>query len=108
MFIENREEYDVMMELLDDLMTKTPGSLAISVVAKLVEEYELAHFPIRDPTPEEAAAFRADQEKKPTLEVLLERVSDAERRVCAKLGHAPEEKMSAIICGRCNTVLKER
>jgi len=63
MIIENDEEHKVMLELLDELMEKRPGSLAISIVAKVIEEYELIHFPLPEPTPEEAAAFRREQEQ---------------------------------------------
>lgn len=63
MIIENDAEHEAMLEVLDDLMKNTPGSIAIGVIGKLIEEYELVHFPLPEPTAEEAAAFRAEQER---------------------------------------------
>lgn len=84
MVIENEAEYEVMVAVLDDLKTRTPDSIAIRVVAKVIEAYELAHrLPILDPTP-------------------------MERQECAKYGHVPEDKLTAIICGRCRAVLVTR
>jgi len=93
MIIESHEEYEAMLAALEFVMEYGPGSFApIALLASAIEAYELIHFPIAEPTPEEAAAFRK-AEGGP---------------ICAKKGHIPIEKMSAVICGRCGDVLAER
>jgi hypothetical protein len=94
--IESEGERRLALGELDRLMghKKLPvrREMWFAVLAKAIEAYEKIHFPIADPRPEEAAAFRL-AEGGP---------------ICEKQGHVPIEKMSAVICDRCRKVLRER
>jgi hypothetical protein len=94
LIIESHKEHGEFLRLLEVLM-QSGGSRddedegLMQILSKAIEAYELIHFPIPDPTAEEAAAFRR-AEGGP---------------ICAKKGHVPVQKMSATICDRCRVVL---
>lgn len=62
------DEYRASMRELGSLMHKDPLKITPSELARIdglairCEAYEKEHFPIEPPTPEEAAAFRLEQE----------------------------------------------
>ena len=66
--IENDADYRRALAELDRLMDADPAARDTAEGARLlalateIEAYEKIHFPIREPTPEEAAQFRADEE----------------------------------------------
>lgn len=95
MIIESHEEHRLALLQLGfytDFGYAPHDQAWLEVLSEAIEAYELTHFPISDPTPEEAAAFRA-AEGGP---------------ICKEKGHVPVEKMSATICDRCGAVLVER
>jgi hypothetical protein len=93
MIIESHAEHKLALRELDRLTRRkaliAPQEAWLLVLSKAIEAYELIHFPIADPTPEEARAFRKSEGGP----------------ICAKQGHIPTEKMSAVICDRCGDVL---
>jgi hypothetical protein len=90
--IETDEEHRVCLEALDFMMEfarSEQESRGIEILSKAIEAYELAHHPIADPTPEQAAAFRL-AEGGP---------------ICAQKGHVPVGDVSGKTCSRCGMVL---
>jgi antitoxin component HigA of HigAB toxin-antitoxin module len=57
-------EYEAALAELETLMGTGEQPDRICQLAATIEQYELQHYPIAEPTPEEAAAFRREQEKK--------------------------------------------
>lgn len=116
MIIESRKEYELAVVALDVLMMgeeATADSLKgrwLGMLAAAIEAYEKIHFPIADPTPEEARAFRDSQELHPFKsadggDTCMVCGTDCGGKIH---GHVPTEKMSGIICARCSIVLRER
>lgn len=66
MKIESRREHELALQEIDCLMTLMTDAKEdaewLSILARAVEDYEKIHFPIPEPTPEEAAAFRAEED----------------------------------------------
>lgn len=54
------------LEILMDFDPKAgePAGVLLQGLAAAIEDYEQLRWPLGEPTPEEAAAFRAEQEKK--------------------------------------------
>ncbi len=93
MIIETHEEHTQMLALLDILLESPRSEVDgpwMDVLAKAIDAYELIHFPIPEPTPEEQSAFRR-AEGGP---------------ICAEKGHAPG--MDPQFCARCHSVLREK
>lgn len=83
------------MAALKFVMEHDPGSQGVAMLGAAIEAYEKIHFPIAEPTPEEAAAFRREQGGP----------------ICERQGHMPvptEDDPEVSICGRCGQVLRER
>lgn len=65
------DEYRAEMRELGRLMHMDPLKITAAELARIdglairCEAYERVHFPIEKPTPEEAAAFRREQEETP-------------------------------------------
>lgn len=65
-----RDQYEAAMKEIDLLMQIPDADRPLEqadrlcILAAAVEAYEREHFPIPEPTPEEAAAFRAAEEPK--------------------------------------------
>lgn len=57
-----KAEYDDAMAELEAIWDKPGQAQRMIDLADKIVAYELEHFPIPAPTPEEAAAFRAEQE----------------------------------------------
>ena len=76
--ITNQEEYDQALVVLDGLMDAEPGSkeeVELERLSTIIENYEIEHFPIDEPSPEALARFRIqqqylDEENYPTAEAL--------------------------------------
>jgi antitoxin component HigA of HigAB toxin-antitoxin module len=69
------KQYKAVMARIDVLMRKKGGLLQLEGaelhrLACEAEEYEKVHYPIDEPTPGEATAFRADQERRAKSERL--------------------------------------
>lgn len=67
--IKNGTDHALALHEVGRLMKLDPplGSAEsdrLALFAMLIEQYEKARFPIAEPTAEEAAAFRADQERR--------------------------------------------
>ena len=65
--IETAEQHEAALEELRELLKKGSDRTAeetarLKVLAESIETYEKQNFPIDPPTPEEQAAFRAEQE----------------------------------------------
>jgi antitoxin component HigA of HigAB toxin-antitoxin module len=63
--VTNEEEYLAALQhlyLLMDAQPNTPEEVELDELADLVCAYEDIHYPIAEPSLEEAAKFRADQE----------------------------------------------
>lgn len=61
-----KEEYEQALALIGELMTATEGAPELAELMRLValvEAYEDEHFQIAEPTPADAAEFRAEQEE---------------------------------------------
>ena len=69
MKIASKSQHRRYLEVLGGLMKEpmSPRKAARAVrLAKAIEEFEKERYPIADPTPEEAAAFRKAEEPKKT------------------------------------------
>ncbi len=65
---EEYEEYEAAVKevaagISDDYELDSPECMRFLEMVCVVEGYEKKHFPIDPPTPEEAAAFRKEQEE---------------------------------------------
>ncbi len=56
------EAYEAALGELRDIWHTTSQRRRLCQLAEEIDAYEREHFPIPAPTPEEAAAFRAEQE----------------------------------------------
>jgi HTH-type transcriptional regulator/antitoxin HigA len=62
--IRNEPEYNAVMARIEELfdIDEEESNKELSRLVILAEDYELEHFPIDPPSPEEAKAFRMEQE----------------------------------------------
>jgi len=63
--LKTEAEYETALAHLETLMDAEPNSPQeeeLKLLAILIEEYELEHYPIADPDPVEANKFRMEQQ----------------------------------------------
>ena len=66
MKINTEDEYRAALARIDPLLDAklgTPEGDELEMLSAAIEEYEARVYPIGEPTPEEARAFRAEQEQ---------------------------------------------
>lgn len=91
-----QEEYYAALRELSKLFDSQPGTPEAERVADLcfaIEEYEQYHFPLGQPTKEQAAQFRAEQEGRtyipPVIESTPENIELVARTIYRQMNSAP-------------------
>lgn len=67
--IQSEIVYNILLKAIEQLIDihppeDSPEGKDLDLLGMLVEQYEEIHYPMKEPTPEEMAEFRRDQECK--------------------------------------------